>query len=318
MSEIIDETPIEQSADELRLMVRELMASKRIKQTDIARESGVAYGTFNLWLSGSYSGDNAKVEHRVASYFANREARAASQQIRPEAPGFFATPSGEAIIDVLQHAQVAADIVAVSAAPGIGKTMAVRHYTATRPNVWLMTAQPLTASAGKAVRALGTAMGITEKGAAERAAAIIERARGSRGLIIVDEAQHLLPTAIDQLRSMHDAAGVGLALVGSPLVRERLGGTNPHLAQLFSRVGMRLRRDRPLAGDVTALLDAWAIAGDAERRLVSAIARKPGALRGATKVLQMAGMLAQGAPITAANISAAWSQISEQPIGDAA
>ena len=86
-------------------------------------------------------------------------------------------------------------------------------------------------------------------------------------------------TAIDQLRSMHDAAGVGLALVGSPLVRERLGGANPHLAQLFSRVGMRLRREKPLTGDVAALLAAWGIEGEAERKLVGWIARKPGALR---------------------------------------
>jgi DNA transposition AAA+ family ATPase len=317
MSEQIEQLPDAGEISPLRLQVQELVR-KGVKQTEIALGAGLAYGTFTLWFSGKYTGNNARIEDAVERYLASRAARAASQQLRPAAPGYFSTPTAEAIIGVLEHGQVAADIVAITAVPGVGKTETVKHYRATRPNVWVVTAQPLTSSPGKAVRALATAMGITESGAAERAAAIIERARGSGGLIIVDEAQHLLPTAIDQLRSMHDAAGIGLALVGSPLVRERLGGTNPNLAQLYSRVGMRLRRDRPLAGDVAALIAAWGIEGDAERKLVTAIARKPGALRGATKVLQMAGMLAQGGPIAAEHITTAWSQISEQPIGEGA
>ncbi len=40
---------------------------------------------------------------------------------------------------------------------------------------------------------------------------IVERVRETRGLLVIDEAQHLTHRALDAVRSIHDAAGIGLA-----------------------------------------------------------------------------------------------------------
>lgn len=317
MSDFTEETPTARGADDLRRSVKTLLDGG-MSQADIAREAGIAYGTFTLWYSGKYTGDNAKQEEKVGQYLDSREARETAKLRLPAAPGFVPMPTAEAFIGALEYAQYACDIAAISGDAGVGKTTACKRYVATHPNIWMMTATPVTSSPNFAMRALAQAMGISERSAGERVGMIVRRVRDTGGLIIVDEAQHLTSAAIDQLRSVHDAAEIGLALVGNNKVRERLGGVSPELAQLHSRVGMRVKRDRPLNADVNALLDAWGVEDKGARKLLMAVGKKPGALRGLTKVLRVAGMLAAGAPVGETHITTAWARISEQQIGEAA
>jgi len=69
--------------------------------------------------------------------------------------------------------------------------------------------------------------------------AIIARLHDTKGLLIVDEAQHLPVSGLDAVRSIHDATGCGLALLGNESVYARItgGARQAHFAQLFSRVG---------------------------------------------------------------------------------
>ena len=143
---------------------------------------------------------------------------------------------------------------------------------------------------------------------------ICDRVRGTGGLIIVDEAQHLSPEAIDLLRSIHDDADIGIAMLGNETIHSRLEGDGKRekYAQLTSRVGLRIKRPRAMKGDIEALLDAWHMDGEAERQLLRVIARKPGALRLMSKVLKLAHMLAapEGVAVTAQHIRAAFSRVS--------
>ena len=102
--------------------------------------------------------------------------------------------------------------------------------------------------------------------------------------------------------------------MGNETVYTRIEGVGrtPQFAQLFSRVGMRLGRRAPVKRDVEMLLDAWGIDGAEERRLLSAVSRKPGALRGMTKTLRMAAMLAaaDGGRLDHLHLTMAWSRLS--------
>ena len=131
----------------------------------------------------------------------------------------------------------------------------------------------------------------------------------------MDEAQHLSSAALDQLRHFHDLGRIGLAVAGNSEVIGRIDGDTRRglFAQFSSRVGMRLRRQRPLGTDVNALLDAAGVTGSAERKLLQAVASKPGALRGMTKTLRVANILAAGggSAVTEANIAAAAASMSD-------
>jgi DNA transposition AAA+ family ATPase len=179
----------------------------------------------------------------------------------------------------------------------------------------MVTGIPSAASTHAMLEMIIGVMGIQEGAPNRRSGAIVRRPPPTRGLIVVDEAQHLTSAALDELRSLHDAAEIGLALVGNETVFARIdgGGRKAQFAQVFSRIGMRIARAKSTARDVDALLDAAGIAGAPERKLLRAIASKPGALRAVAKTLRVAHMLAaeEGAPIAESHLLAAWERLSD-------
>ena len=72
-----------------------------------------------------------------------------------------------------------------------------------------------------------------------------------------------------------------------------------------------------MPGDTDMLLDAWHVQGEPQRALLRKIAKKPGALRGMTKTLRLASMLAavdRRDAVSTADIAGAWQQISNTDI----
>ena len=53
---------------------------------------------------------------------------------------------------------------------------------------------------------------------------LVGRLGDTRGLVVVDEVQYLTTKAGEGLRSLHDATGTGLALVGGDKLYDRLTG----------------------------------------------------------------------------------------------
>jgi hypothetical protein len=211
---------------------------------------------------------------------------------------------------------MAADLVVIYGGAGLGKTRSVRQYAATRPNVWIATMSPATSTPSACLDEICEALGMREGpggSAARMQRALIRRLRDTKGLLVLDESQHLAVAALETVRAIHDAAEIGLALVGNERVYSRLSssGQAALFAQLYSRVGKRLHLTIPRREDVEAVLAGWGIA---EREAVSylwSIARTPGALRGVVKALRLATMIARGAgePLELPHIKRAWREL---------
>ena len=303
-----------QETEDVRADVRAVIEGEGLNQTIIAREAGVAYGTFTGWLAGTYAGNNDKYTTSMQIWLLSREEKRRAAATIPQAPGFVATPSAQAFIESLRFAQIMPEITVIAGAAGIGKTTALHHYQATNSNVWLATMDPTTAKVNGMLLELCDVMDVLEKAPAKLARAIGRKIEGTGGLIMVDEANFLDARALDQLRSFYDRYEIGIALVGNETVYSRLDGEGRRstFAQLHSRIGMRVTQPRPKAADMCRLIEAWGITDKEEVRLLKSIAAKPGALRSMTKVLQLASMLANGAdePRGAAHIKAAWERVS--------
>lgn len=302
--------------EQMRERVRNIMENEGKSQADIARETGVAYGTFTGWLAATYQGNNDRVAGEVQIWLSAREDKKRHTKKVPRVPGFQMTDSAASFLDCLSFAQLMPEITVIAGGAGLGKTSAITHYGQNNPNVWIATVDPSSASIHGMLTELCEVMDIQEKSPTKLAKAIVRKVEGSGGLIIVDEANHLETKALDQLRSIYDRAkgSVGLALVGNESVYSRLDGQGrkANFAQLFSRIGVRVTQSRPKPKDMCVLIKAWGVEDAEEIKLLKAIGRKPGALRQMTKTIQLASMLAAGAEEdrTIKHIKAAWERLS--------
>jgi DNA transposition AAA+ family ATPase len=327
MGETIDRALANESADQeqIRLAIREVSAEDRISFNEIARRSGVAGSTFSAWLNDSYKGNTNHISQAARIFLKSRAAQAQVKLVAPKRTDFVMTPSAEAFMSILSQAQYEPDMITLVGEPGVGKSEACREYQRRNSNVWMLTGEPDMKSPYVMLEYLCDLLDVRESSSVRRSRAISRFLRGRNGLIIIDEAQLMSLTALDQLRVYHDNPDVrvGIALVGHPDLKARMSGGGPRaqFAQLDSRFGMHMSRKKPLAGDVAALLDAEGIEGDNERRLLRAVANRPGALRKMHRTLRAARMLARGqdsAEVTAEHITLADAQLSNASIAGGA
>lgn len=299
-----------------RVAVTKALRKAGCTQRALAKEIGVSAPTLSAWLQDKYKGDNKTVARKVLRWCEHREQATRVQSALPEAPTWVNTPTGERIVMALEWAQAAGDLVLAYGAAGVGKTVAATRYASTRPNVWLVTITPASRSVFGTLREVADAVGL--KGMPGTSARlhreIVKHLIGTNGLLICDEAQHLSVQALEVLRAIHDATGVGLALTGNEIVYGRLTGGNRGVgfAQLFSRIGKRLKFSRPRADDVAALAEAWGIREPSAVAQLQDIAQRPGALRAVSKTVRLATMLALGGGsgrVTAAHLESAWKEL---------
>lgn len=267
--------------------------------TAIATEVGIAYATLAAWRNDKYAGRNERVAAAVRAWLTRRVARTRAATVLPANPGFVMTRTASEIIDVLEAAQSLGRMAVVVGAPGTGKTMAFRQYRRTYPQVvWIATMQPCHTTSSAVLREIAVTLGLPqEHAAADISRSITRRLTDTQGLLIIDEAQHLPPQALDQVRSIHDVAEIGVVLGGNAGLMTKLGAIQriPDLAQIFSRIALRYDRKRVLKADATALLDAWGIQNEAARTELLGIAMKPGGARVMVHVLTQAFVMASAA-----------------------
>ena len=293
----------------LRAQVLELLETAGLTRRQAALDAGIAEGTFGPWLNGVYPGDNAKIATQVTLWLKTREDRKAAAAVAVKAPDFQELPTARKYLTALEHAQFVGDMVLIAGGPGTGKTAAAKQHAATRSRVTIATMAPSTRGVANCLQEVMAALGEPEAKGTPQALSrrIAQRFREAGALLIIDEAQHLSQQAVEELRSIHDRTGVGLALVGDEnLLTLFSGAAGRGYAQLSSRIGYRARQARPTTADVEQLATAWHITDRDAVKLCRDIAAKPGALRGLTKVLLVASRMAANAQPTAAHIREAW------------
>lgn len=272
---------------------------RQVTQSRFAKECGLSATTVSQWLAGIYPGDNNAVETKIERWLTQRRQAQSTQSALPPAPAYVATPTAERVIAALHYAQIAGDIAVVYGGAGLGKTTAIKRYADGALNCWVVTMQEDCSSIVTAMEEIADVVGVANAGtgAARLRRAIVRKVTATGGLLVIDEAQHLGVAALDQVRGIHDATGIGVALVGNEQVYARLTGGNraAYLDRLYSRIGKRVALTTSKPADIDALLKAWAIEDRECRDHLVRIAQRPGALRGLTKVLRLASMRAAAA-----------------------
>lgn len=301
---------MENQEQTVRDQIVDLLARGETTQGGIAKEVGLSGATISQWIKGSYNGDNAKIEGVLEAWLLDRETKQAMAAGMIDEPKYVALGVCEKIESTLAYSQIRGDIAVVYGPPGIGKTMTLREYQESHGNVWMATSHPNAKGVRQALLELAEEMGIRRvKTAACLSKRIIQRVRGAKGLIIIDEAQHIGRSAMEELRYIHDASHTGLVLCGNETVYGRIAGDRTEeFAQLFSRIGKRIRLGRPETADAITLAQAMGVTGKRELDKCVEISATPESLRGMVKVIIDAHTMASGVkqPLDVRHITAAW------------
>ncbi len=305
----------------LRAAIANLQSNDtELTQTRIAREAGISTTMLSQWMNDAYKGDNAVAEEKIAKWLDSYRERMAIIPKLPTAPEWVETQTAKRIMSVLSYTQMGADIGVVYGIPGAGKTFAVKEYQRRKPNVWHATMCPSSSSLMGCLDVVADAIGC--RGSANSAArlhrAIKSELMGTQGLLIIDEAQHLKASALDELRIIQEACNIGLVYVGNEVVYTRMTGAQrgAYLEQLHSRIGKVVQISGVAKPDVEAVLDAWGVSEALSREALKKAASHAGALRVLTKVLRLASLAASNldVPLSHQHIKAAWADLCGIPL----
>lgn len=308
--------PAPQEPDVQRIIddVRAIMELDGISQSRVAKESGIKQVTFNLLINGRYNANPKNIVAKLGKWLTSHRAKAESTHAMPPARPWTSTPTSERIMAAIAYAQIAGDITVVYGAAGLGKTATAREYARRMPNVWIVTATTATTnSVSMALESVLLALGVRDlpQGAARMEREAVKRMADSGGLLIIDEAQNLCLAALEEIRSLHDATGVGVALLGNEVIYARMTGGSraAYLDRLFSRIGKRVKLTRALAEDIANIAAAYAVRDDAALRVLGEIGARPGGLRSVVKTIRLALMMSGGVRLDAAHLRAAFNDL---------
>lgn len=266
-------------------------------QAQLAKESGINAGALSAYLNENYKGNVAEIETKLTAYFGRQ---ATKEREFVEAPQFIETATAKQIFKTLEFAQIANCMATIYGASGVGKTKAIQQFAGNRANVWLVTASPSRSSLSEILYEIALELGISDaprrKGTLSRL--IARKIKGTEGLLIVDEADHLPYEALEELRIMQEEASIGLVLVGNDKVYTRMkGGISPHheYARLWSRIAKNTSIQKTKQADTKAVAKAWGLNEDENAlKVMQAITETGGGLRILTQTLRLAGMVAKG------------------------
>lgn len=285
----------------------ELKAKLKLSWKELAGMTGIPDATIAAFTTGTYKGVVENIAGRAYRFFVAYDEQKALEATLPLEPDFQQTPSAQRMMVCLTLAHLG-DMAVIAGAPGVGKTSVLIQYAATRSPCWRATMAPSTRGGPTMLAEILQAMGEKDaKGLPQiLSRRIRDRVRNSNGLLMIDEAQYLTQTALEELRSIHDDTGLGIALVGD----ENLHVNLRKYPQLYSRIGVRHVQARPEQGDIRVLAEAWDIERGPELAYLLEIGRKGGGLRTISKTMKLALRAARagGAPVTVGDLKDAFAQ----------
>ena len=288
------------------------MEATGLSRAQAAREMGrgVSNATLSKWLRGIYEGDVPAVTDRVVAWLATRAEKARRDMGAAGLDRYAELGVTEEIEQVLGHAQATGDVVLVHGRSGCGKSWGMARYCSGRAATHRLA---VTGAVVTLAGLLNRVSAVTGAGWGHRSAlaaetAIVTCLEGRGALLCVDEAHHLSPRLLDELRCIRDMAGCGLALLGHDALWNTLAKSD-HCDQIVGRIGIRLPLVPASDADVRAL--ARQVLGRApakgELKQLHAAARGAGGLHALRRLLARAWVIARagGRAIGADDIAAA-------------
>lgn len=249
---------------DLRKWVKEYIEEKeklgdKGSQAKLAKAAGISEATLSRWKNENYPGDTSNIEKKIRDFLETEVSRGQVEKSTDDQ--FVRTGISKKIWTTLDYCRIQRQIVCIYGDAGCGKTFTAREWRKDKPNVLFLTASPAINSPKAVLKKLARALKTKTTGNKDDLEfEIVENLEGRDITIIIDEAQHLNANTLEMVRSIKDATGIGLAMIGNAVIYNRLTGgkQEAEFAQLFSRLMMR----RNILTDQFTLEDVYAVFGN--------------------------------------------------------
>ncbi|XBX03579.1 AAA family ATPase [Enterocloster clostridioformis] len=189
----------------------------------------------------------------------------------------------------VSFAEAAGDISLIYGDAGLGKTVSLKEYVSTHPDVIYLELKDCDKSTKGVCEKILFCIGKEMRGVDRLLVdTITDYLTSNPKLIIIDEAQHLSIRALENLRAINDATESGIVLCGNPTVYDRMHGKGQaHFAQLYSRIGIRRHIVEPSLDDIVSIFENQRL--DKESLLyLHKLALQRGGIRNCVKILNIA------------------------------
>lgn len=313
---------------ELRVAVRAAGQQAGLSQAEIARQSVVADSTLSQYLNGQYNSEPGKtqVAQKLSKWVRGLAAAAEMRRLLPLRPAYQDLTGSKQIMGILAYARETGRLVMVAGSPGVSKTASARQFKENYPRTWYAAMDATTAGVPTMLLEVLYAMGAQDARGTpmQLMREVCRRAAAAKGLLIVDEGQHLSEKALETLRAINDKVEVGIAILGNEAAYSQVGatGVKAAFAQVSSRFAHRSYILAPDSRDAAALAQAFAeVNGEAitnkDVEFCQQIAAKPGGLRNIAMTFEKALLAARGRqePLSLGHLQGAFAQLSGLPLG---
>lgn len=238
-----------------------------------------------------------RIERGLAAHFDELDQQRADARRRD--PGFTDTSVMLTLREAFETARTMTVMADIAVPPGAGKTRSMHAYLARcrkeegfdcpvwhiSLNEWGLTPRSILCQIAESVKHRRDHLPGNDEYTLSRW--IAEKTEGRRGLLIIDEAQHLADAKLDHgvrtlngLRSFVDRGLFGIALLNNGEIYRRLSGSKQAYAQLLSRMSnWRVESAGVTEHDIDLIMAAWGVSGRAERAWCIKAGLGPGQMR---------------------------------------
>lgn len=192
------------------------------------------------YINRKYKGNISEVEKDIANLLQREE----DLELAIDRHLFCDTHSSVLIWEVLQFCDETRSMGVAVGPSGSGKTETVKEYKRRNRSTIFITCDIASRHVGSVLRLIAKRVTGTPRVASISGLlhAIIERLKGSRRLIVIDDAHFLTWEAFEAVRKIHDCAGIGIAYLGQERLYDQMkGATNRAFLfdQIYSRITIK-------------------------------------------------------------------------------
>jgi len=243
--------------ENIRLELKQFLASHPdITDRDIAKNIDYSPAAVNTFKNGKYSGNLEKFAEAIGGFLANSRSAEAAVGTRGDLL-FAMTIAARDIFKIATYALSEGKIGVVTGVPGCGKTCTVKEYKKRNATTILIEITPII-NPSSLLQDICRALSIPIPAQINKSLLfneIVEKLKGTKRLLIFDEAENLSLVTLEIIRRIQDFTGVGILLSGTSKLLDRLRGPKRELQQLYSRIGIQKEIKMLQIGDVKAILE---------------------------------------------------------------